>query len=177
MATLGVLWIVGFVCWSSTWSLVEVVFRGRWLCRSGWLNLLGIIALAIDMEVLLLSCNLTLPFSGQSLLLLSSLRLHERIVCRLLPVIMTSMRVMLVLLGRDKGHRTLILQVLMLLPVLLLVPLLDLLDLSLLGVEVAGCSEWLELALLPWAVVGCRVEGLDGVGKQSFICIASLLKG
>ena len=89
MATLGVLWVVGFVCWPTTYSLVEVDFCGRRLWRSDRLNLLSIIALAIDMEVLLLSCILTLPFSGQSLLLLSSLRLHERIV-GLLPVMMTS---------------------------------------------------------------------------------------
>ena len=103
------------------------------------------------MEALLLSCILTLPFSGQSLLLLSSLRLHERIV-GLLPVMMTSIGMMLVLLGRDKGHRALILLiVLMLLPELLLVPLLDL---SLLRVEIVGRVEWLELVLLPWPVVG-----------------------
>ena len=59
---------------------------------------------------------------------------------------------MLVLLGRDKGHRALILLiVLMLLPELLLVPLLDL---SLLGVEIVGRVEWLELVFLPWPVVG-----------------------
>ena len=58
----------------------------------------------------------------------------------------------LVLLSRDKGHRALILLiVLMLLPELLLVPLLDL---SLLGVEVVGSVEWLEFALLLWPVVG-----------------------
>ena len=151
MATLGVLWVVGFVCWPTTYSLVEVDFCGRRLWRSDWLNLLSIIALAIDMEALLLSCILTLPFSGQSLLLLSSLRLHERIV-GLLPVMMTSIGMMLVLLGRDKGHRALILLiVLMLLPELLLVPLLDL---SLLRVEIVGRVEWLELVLLPWPVVG-----------------------
>ena len=151
MATLGVLWVVGFVCWPTTYSLVEVDFCGRRLWRSDRLNLLSIIALAIDMEVLLLSCILTLPFSGQSLLLLSSLRLHERIV-GLLPVMMTSIGMMLVLLGRDEGHRALILLiVLMLLPELLLVPLLDL---SLLRVEIVGRVEWLELVFLPWPVVG-----------------------
>ena len=151
MATLGVLWIVGLVYWPTTHSLVEVDFYCRWLQRSDWLNLLGIIALSIDMEVLLLSCILTLPLPGQSLLLLSSLRLHERIV-RLLPVMMTSIGMVLVLLGRDEGHRRLILLVvLMLIPELLLVPLLDL---SLLGVEVVGRVEWLELALLPWPAVG-----------------------
>ena len=81
----------------------------------------------------------------------------------------------LVLLSRDKGHRALILLiVLMLLPELLLVPLLDL---SFLGVEVVGSLEWLEFALLLWPVVGWRVERLDGVGKQSFLCVASLSKG
>ena len=70
----------------------------------------------------------------------------------LLPVMMTSLGMTLVLLSRDKGHRALILLiVLMLLPELLLVPLLDL---SLLGVEVVGSVEWLEFALLLWPVVG-----------------------
>ena len=149
LAALGILWVVGLVSWPTTHSLIVVTFCSRRLCRSDWLNLLGVIALAIDMEVLLLSCNLTLPFSSQPLLLLSSLRLHEHLLVLLLPVMMTSIGWVLVLLGRDQGHRTLILLVLMRLPELLFV---SLLDQSLLGVEVVEVVEWLKLALLPWAV-------------------------
>ena len=71
LATIRELRIVGFDC-PTTWSLVKFVLSGRLLWRFHRLNLLRIIALAIDVEVLLLSCNLALPVPNDLLLLFSS---------------------------------------------------------------------------------------------------------